>query len=348
MGIDNYMRQGADGKINMLLDSLPAIGFIDAIKTKNICKAQILTRKARMGLEPGSPDVKITSASGETFFISRRELANNFVLSDDSRIKISFLNSGKDYIVYNVCNEPYKVLKLPDNCFGTFQGKRVKPGSYMVCKAGEDGSIDMGSAAIMSPKMFKKMFKIPIQQVIKRHMGSGGKNFTLFQNRDKIHSNRPITIHTNSNIPQTAGGRAPVNQPVRTKGIPINTAELGMNPANINIPTTAEKLKQKFKDAQHVDGEAAAPVREENNTVKNNHYRFKVINKVVDMNGNHVGFTVEDLKTNEKKQITIQQLTELCRRKLVENVMLVTRHESGRMHLQGNGIVLNNLPQVIM
>lgn len=325
MGIDNYMRQGADGKINMLLDNIPEIGFIDAIRTKNIYKAKILNRADRANLESGSPDVKLISSSGNVKYISRRELANNFVLSNGSKIRLAFINSNKEYFVYNICNEQCKILKLPDNCYGTFKGKNVKPGSYMVCNVNNDGAIDMSTADIISPSMFRKMFKIPLQAVIKRHIGSGSKNFTLFSNRDKIKQ---------------------INQMYRPK---FDSSKIGMNPSNIhvdavnNTPNTENKV---WKPSINIANRNKNNVQETQDTNNSTNYRFRVLNKIVDMDGRLLGFTVQEIATGKTKKLNTNELTKLCVNKLVENVMVV-RNTRGTLYLKGNGCRLEALPQVI-
>ena len=50
MGVENFMRQGPDGRVSIMLNNLPSHGFIDAYKTKNICKAKILNRFEKQGI----------------------------------------------------------------------------------------------------------------------------------------------------------------------------------------------------------------------------------------------------------------------------------------------------------
>lgn len=328
MGIDNYMRQDENGKINILLDSVPEVGFIDAIRTKNIYKAKILNRADRANLTPGSPDVRLKSSSGKTKYISRRELANNFVLSNGSKIRLAFLNSNKEYFIYNICSEKCKVLKLPDNCYGTFKDKNVKPGSYMVCNVNDSGSIDMSTAEIVSPYIFRKTFRIPPQAVIKRHIGSGSKNFTLFNNRDKIKQMRQM------------------NKPS------FDSSKLGMNPSNIhieavnntnsNISNTENKL---WKPSINLVNKNKS-IQETQNTNNSTNYRFRVLNKIVDMDDRLLGFTIQEIETGKTKRLNTNELTKLCMNKLVENVMVV-RNTRGTLYLKGNGCRLEALPQVI-
>lgn len=339
MAITDYMRQVSNGQVTMVLDNLPEIGFIDAIRTKNICKAEILKRQSKTGLKPGSPDVKITSASGETLYISRKELKNNFVLSNGNKIRVAFLNAGNEYTVYSICNEQYKVIKLPDNCTGSFQGKKVRTSSYMICKVTEDGSIDTSSAGIVSPRLFRKMFIIPPQDVIKRHIGSGNKEFTLLRNRDNV----PELINRyrpkqNAQIDNSDSAFKPI----------VDTSQLGLNPSNINIPTESESITN---NRQNLAMNSTA--RTNDNKQSDNHdaqskYKYTAINRVVDMSHKTQGFTLKEIQSGRIKQITTQQMVQVCSKKLVDNIILAKRESTGTIYLKGNGIVINNLPEVLM
>lgn len=339
MAITDYIRQGRNGQVTMMLDELPEVGFIDAIKTKNICKAEILKRRDRAGLTPGSPDVKLTSASGETLYISRRELKNNFLLSNGSKIRVAFLNAGKDYTVYSRCNEQYKVIKLPDNCTGNFQGKKVRPGSYMICKVTEDGSINMSSAGIVSPKLFKKMFVIPPQDVINRHLGSGNKEFTLLRNGNEAHD---------LNGGYRPKPNAPIDSANSTFKPIVDTSQLGIKPSSINIQTASESITNN-RQSLHVDSTARndANKQKDDNDAQSK-YKYTAINRVVDMNHKMQGFTLKEIQSGRIKQITTQQMVQVCSKKLVDNIILAKRESTGTIYLKGNGIIINNLPEVLM
>lgn len=313
MSMQDYIKQGSGGNVMINCNNLPSKVFIDAVKTKDICKAVILTKQERTEIQPGSPDIKLIKASGESTLVSRSQLSNNYTLSNGKKIRMAFLNSGKEYVVYSVCNENYKILKLPDNCMGVLNNKRIKPGNYIVAKVDTTGNIDTQSMTSISPNLFRKMFKIPLQDVIKRNMGKGSKMFTLFNKAPLLNNKKNVNMQ--------------IEKPVAPKKVNvvknIDTSELNINPSSIKVPTMQEQ-------------------------VATSKYRFIVINKLVDMNGNMVGFTVKDKSNGQIKQLTVAQVTKLCDRKLVENVMLVTKESTGMKFLKGNGMRLDNLPKVIM
>jgi hypothetical protein len=77
-------------------------------------------------------------------------------------------------------------------------------------------------------------------------------------------------------------------------------------------------------------------------------YRFTVLNRLMDMNNKAVGFTVKEIKTGNTRQLTTQELSKLCEMKLVDNVMIVKKEQTGQKYLKGNGIIINNLPKILV
>lgn len=334
MGSPNYMTQSSNGMVDINCASVPDKGFIDAIKTKNIVKFKIMSHKgkaANPSYIPGGPDVLITHVTGETQFISRKELVKTYVHASGNKIKLSVLKNDKTYLAYNICNENYKVMKLPNNCTATLpNGTQTKQGFYIVARADNNGQVDRGSITAISPVVFKKMFKIPLQAVIKRHMGGNSntrKTFTLFnRNRDRQFIRRQA--------PQE------VVKPA------FNSSEIGMNPANINIGSvndTAPKTvwKPTLNRRNNNSNNQAS-----DNTISRTNYKYRVTAKVVDMNGSMLGFAVQEIATGNSRNLKVNELTQLCMNKLVENVMVV-RNQRGNMYLKGNGCSLESLPQVI-
>ena len=325
MGFEQYMRQGNNGEIQVACANLPNKGFIDAIKVKDICKLKFLTKQEKENIAPGSPDVMLKHITGEIEYISRSDISKKYTDANGNKLKMMFLKNDRDYIVYCNCNESYKILKLPNNCSGAFKGKRVKPGDYVVMPIDSQGNPCREKMGIVSSKMFRKMFKIPMQAVIKRHMGSGSKNFSLFKQLGA--NNRRPSI----NISSIAKNTPVINLNVEKQMKPrINSADLGINPSNIKIPTVTDKINTVQSNRQ-----------------ENNKYKFTVINQILDMNGKLLGYSVKELDSGTIKQLNTAQLAVLCEQKLVNNVMLGTIERTGKKFLKGNGIVLKNLPSVL-
>jgi len=76
-------------------------------------------------------------------------------------------------------------------------------------------------------------------------------------------------------------------------------------------------------------------------------YKYRVYQRITNIDKKVVGYAIEEITTGRKKNITTKQLATLCSMKVVENVMLVTR-EDGTKFLKGNGIKLENIPSVLL
>lgn len=334
MSSPNYLTQGNNGIININCNLVPDKGFIDAVKTKNIVKFKIMSHKDKANnasYTPGGPDVLITHITGETQFIYRKDLVKKYVHASGNKIKLSVLKSNKPYLAYNICNEKYKVMKLPNNCTATLpNGNKTKPGNYIVAKVDANGQIDRSSLAIITPSVFRKMFKIPLQAVIKRHMDGESKTrkvFTLF-NRDKDRQLARKQMRQNSAKPT------------------FNSSEIGMNPANINISSVNDKTPKTVWKPTLTKHNNDVNNQVSNNTINRTNYKYKVTAKVVDRNGSMLGFAVQEIATGNSRNLRVNELTQLCINKLVENVMVV-HNQRGNMYLKGNGCSLESLPQVI-
>lgn len=330
MSIPNYLVQDFDGTINIKTDLVPDKGFIDAIKTKNIVKFRIMspkTKKATESYKPGGPDVVVSHITGETQVIYRKELVKNYLHASGNKIRISILKDDKQYLAYNICNEKYKIIKLPNNCVATLpNGVKTKSGYYVLARVNEAGQIDKNSITMISPNIFKKMFKIPPQEVVKRHLGrksKSGKIFKLF-NKDK---------------------QDKLNQRKREQIKPkFNSAEIGMNPSNINVASVNDKPSNTvWKPTMNRVNREIVPNKPNSS---NSHYKYRVTSKVIDIEGRMLGFAVQEIATGNTRNLKVNELTQLCMNKLVENVMVV-RNQRGNMYLKGNGCSLESLPQVI-
>ena len=184
MSVPKYLKQVNNGNTLINLKQLPDSVFVNAVKVVDICSAKLMTRAERRALEPGSPDVLIRSlSSGKTAVISRQALVNTFMTAKGAPIKVAFLRSKKEYPVMRGCSEQFKILHLPMNCIGFLDGTKVAPGSYVVCPLDQNGLADKSQMSVIADSVFKKMFKVPMQSIIKKHL-NGNKNNAL--SYDKI------------------------------------------------------------------------------------------------------------------------------------------------------------------
>ena len=162
MSIYDYMKQDNRGRKVLVCDDLPTKGFIDAIKVQDICKMRIIGRKerARINMQPGSPDVIITSLTGERQQITRKQLCKDYTRTNNKQILLAFVRDDKDYIIKRKqnSNQTYKILKIPDNCIAVLRDKQVESGSYLVCHSDEQGKADISSMRSISSKTFRRAF----------------------------------------------------------------------------------------------------------------------------------------------------------------------------------------------
>lgn len=328
MGNHEYAVMGNDGRVVFDCNTLPSNGFIDAVKTKNIAKIKIMSRQDKANYADyvaGGPDVMVKYITGETELVHRRDLSRRFLHSNGRPIKFSILKNDTTYVVYNICEESYKVFKLPNNCIAKLpNGMMAHNGFYIVAKADENGQIVRDTLTVVSPKYFRKTFKIPMQPALRAYIGkkpkSDADNFTLFT------KNRTANNNARNTVPR------------------FNSSDLGMNPANINISSVNDSPEKKVWrptiNRQGNNNQQAA-----NTNIKST-YKYRVTAKVVDMDGRMLGFAVQEIATGRSRNLKVNELTQLCMNKLVENVMIV-RNQRGNMYLKGNGCSLERLPQVI-
>jgi len=322
MGFSDYIKQDNSGNIIVAINNLPSNAFIDAIKVRDLAEVRILDRKIN-NIEPGGKDVKLRSLTGETSMLSRKELIERYKTIRGKSVTLAFFRHEKNYLVESTCKEPYKVMKLPSNCIGNFGGKRVEPGSYIVCKTDESGNTTVG---IISPSRFRQMFKIPMQDVIKRNMnGNKNKNFTLF-NKPKQFRKKPNILAKQPAAPQiTVAQQKPVLNPSMLRKQPV-TSQITQTNRQFTVDNS------KFKSI---------------NTPTTN-YRFRITRRIVSVRNTKqlLGYEIQEIQTGRVKSFQLNRVMKMCEMQLVENAMIVT-HTNGMKYLRGNGIVLDNLPKIL-
>lgn len=323
----DYMQQSNSGNVLVFCDRMPDKAFIDAVRVKNICKVQIASRAESVTREPGMPDVKIREATGVQKYITREDLLKKFVNPNGTKIKICTLKANKTYTVMSHCSEPFKVCKLPSNCKGVIGGKGVESGSYIVIPV-ENGMPNRNEMGIISARLFRKMFNIPMQKVISDNLNSGSKSFGLFNrntNRRVVRNN----IYQQPNFGVNTGSSLKPSAPTQQR--PAEAISLAKHDNNMS-PQTKEQVKQ----AQALQNAANKP-----------NYRYTAKAILTDLNNKDIGFIIVDMKTGAEIQASTVKVTQLCEKRLVNNLSLVTVGNTHRKYLRGNGIVMNNLPRVI-
>lgn len=349
----DYM-QNNNGRISMFCEQLPDRGFIDAVKIRNICMVRIYSAKYKKANKiESNQDVELIQASGERSMITRKELTQNFVHCNGRRIILRRLRSNYKYYVYNMYNqgEMYKVLRIPNNCIGTLGSKEVKPGHYIVAKAGQDGTVDKTTLSIVTDKMFRKSFKIPMQAIIMKHMhGNPNQEFGLY-NPNRLaqvrgyHKQNSIS-NIERSYPQNRQPRHEINMGTGLE----NIMDEEVNLSKINKPVEMPNIGSIRNTNKPVTQKPITQNKQQSTTTENNTklgYKYTITHRIISsVNKGMVGFVVKEISSGKSKQLTTQQVMQLCEKRLVDNVMLVTK-ESGMKYLKGNNIRIESLPQVI-
>ena len=313
MGITSYAKV-ANNKVYLDAYNLPDKVFIDAVKMVDVIKFRLTDSKH---IRNGEPDVSIIDCSGYRTKITRRQLVQNFRYTNGKKIILAFLKNNTDYTAMRNCSENYKVFRPSDKYVAIINGKRLANTGYLACKIDENGAILRDTMGVVSNKMFHKCFRIPLQDVIKRCMN--GKNIPS-ESMEMSFDNTGSTVGSQG----------------------FDSSQLGLDPSSFNRPTYEETKKQEQQVQRAVQKSEQASKEETK-------YLYTVTAQAVEMkNNNHVvGYILKEIKTGRTRQVNTSQLAMVCDKKLVDNVSLVTKENGGKF-LRGNGIVLTNLPKVLV
>lgn len=349
----DYM-QNNNGRVTMYCEQLPDKGFIDAIKVRNICMIRIYSTKYKKANKlESNQDVELIQASGEKRMITRKELIQNFVHCNGRRIIIRRLRSNYKYFVYNMYNqgEMYKVLRIPNNCVGILGSKDVKPGHYIVAKADQEGNIDRTTLSVVTDKMFRKSFKIPMQAIIKKHMQDNpNQEFGLYNPNRLAEVRRYNRQNSINNIersyPQNTQPKHEINMGTGLGNIVSEEVDL----SKVDKPVTMPNINNMQNVRRPVVQRPPLQNRQQTANAENNTksvYKYTITHRIISsINKGMVGFVVKEISSGKSKQLTTQQVMQLCEKRLVDNVMLVTK-ENGMRYLKGNNVRIESLPQVI-
>ena len=362
MGLTDYASDLGGNTIKVNCYNLPDNVFLEANKTKNVIRFSVMSTKDRKQMKPGSPDIKITELTGRTRMITRKELLSNYVLINGAKIKPYILKNGKDYMAYSRANTKYKIFKIPENMIGDVGGRVVPSGNYVVYEVDANGNIDRKTMAIVKPSVFRKMFKVPNQKVLQEHkLDTPRHGFSIFRKyqkpkyRDKLinssSSMRPVQLtqskpevqqpnRTNVQPQRQAQMQA---QPQNNKFVPNQSRQFSQTPMGPNINTVGGQRATTAKEAQVLNKQFMS--QNPNANIQNG-ARFAIINRVVNLSGQLVGYTILDKMTNSTNVLNENNVFQLAASGALENVTLVTNN-TGKRYLRGTKIVLDQLPKVI-
>lgn len=303
----------------MELDKILSKGMLPVVRKRDILKARTLSREEKRELERGGADILVTSPSGTQMMMKRADIIKQYTYLDGKKISMAGWSSSKEYIIAKLDNTNAFAMMVPLNCTANVNGTKAnaaqrKSGDYIVCLADSSGNIDESTVGVIPAAMFKKMYYMPPNEVISRHYGSGNKTY-------------------NPNAPKQK------SSVVSTRKQPINfTEQLGMNTEDFDFGVE-DMYKQPEKKVQSSNMNMAKPEKEST-------YKYLAIGRLVNQSRETIGFVIQN-KSGATKNISKGQMMELCKKRLVSNVMLGVKSDTGKAYLRGNNIRLEMLPEYL-
>lgn len=319
----SWLMQGNSGRLQYNCDQIPDGMFIDATLVRELCKIKLMTRQERRSMGAGCPDVQVQSILGGRKNITREELSRDYKLFNGQQVKMKFLRTDKQYNVFRLCEENYKILKVPDNDIVSFRGQqRQSGGSFVICKANDNGTPDKSTLHVISAKIFRKAFVIPENEHIKGAVAR--RKAGIAQRRFNPYMYKPVRKHSSvMDIQPDIPASAFQHFSNSTGNTRVAGAQPMGRPVGNNMASTAVMSDSKYK--------------------------FTVTHQIMSVNdpNKQIGFVVKELSTGKVKNLPISSVVKLCESQVVDNVMIVTKQSTGLRFLKGNGIVLKNLPKVL-
>lgn len=303
----------------LVYTELPDNVFIPVIRKRDIVRARPLSREEKREYGKGCPDILLVSPTGEQRLITRQELLSNFTYLNGRKININVWSSKKNYMVVRMDDTQLFAMLVPYNCTINIKGRNAnknknRRGDFIICLTDNNGGIDRESAGLIPNKIFRKMFHIPENEVITRNIGKGNAEFNPDRARKRRNKSR-------AEIKRSTTPDFGLNEDAFAN----MAAEIQKQPSK-TVDTSGLNNKVKVRDEKHGDNK-----------------KFIAIGRLM-RNGNLEGFVIQNTR-GATRNITKQEMMQLCQRKLVTNVMLSRKEETGKYFLRGNGIRIDMLEQ---
>ena len=308
---------------NIDIQNIPDSAFIPVKRHRNIVTAFIANKQ-----QDGSrrqADIAIVTPLGDQGYITRQELLSKYVYVQNRAINLHAWRQGKKYIVYQRDSSTMYAMQVPTNLTASVNGKMANAfkkdsGDYIVCYCGADGKVDKRTAAVISSKMFHKMFSIPMNDVIQKHRGSGNKFFTP---QGKYLTAPPAAQQSQN---QRVNGLT-LQSTARQQATNQGQQQQRLNPMQPRYDINAATLPGVSRDvARPLTAQTVNP--------------YKTVGRI--MNGSkRVGFII--LVNGKPQQVTDNQMLKLVASGKITDVM-VQQTSNGYNYFRGNGIVIDNLP----
>ena len=308
---------------NIDIQNIPDSAFIPVKRHRNIVTA-FIANKQQDG-QRRQADIAIVTPLGDKGYITRQELISKYVYVQNREINLHAWKSGKKYIVYQRDSSTMYAMQVPTNLTASVNGKMANvfkkdSGDYIVCYCGADGKVDKRTAAVISSKMFHKMFSIPMNETIRKHRGSGNKFFTP----QRKYLTTPPAAQQGQN--QRVNGLT-LQSTARQSASGQGQQQQRLNPMQPRYDMNAATLPGVSRDvARPLTAQTVNP--------------YKTVGRI--MNGSkRVGFII--MVNGKPQQVTDNQMLKLVASGKITDVM-VQQTGNGYNYFRGNGIVIDNLP----
>lgn len=301
-------------------------GMLPVVRKRDILRARVLTREEKKELPRGGPDVVTITPSGQKIMMKRTDITSRYTYLDGKKISMAGWTSSKEYVIARLDNTEALAIMVPADCSLEVNGQyanssKRKTGDYVVGLLDSSGAIDKNTLGIVPSAMFKKMYYMPPNEVIARNLRNKHKEVTA-----------PTLQNNRSNIVSSVR-----EQPDYTGALGMDTSSFDFGDSDIykeankkQVQSTLPKTSIKFD-------------KEPEKTEKQSDYKYFATGRLVDQAGETVGFVIQN-KEGQTRNITKGQMMEVCKKKLVSNIMVGIKADTGKAYLRGNNIRIDMLP----
>lgn len=290
-------------RFTVFVENLPSQVYLNGIMVRNIANIRLKTRKEKLNLKHGSPDVEVSYITGEKEVIYRSNLLDSFrELDGKKKLNIRKLRDGRKKLVTIPMKASVKVFTIPNTGKIVFAKKngnkavRIKPGNKVV----NNGNRYL----VIAPDTFRKMFIV-----------------TEKMNKDKLNSLKSsLEEQFRGQIKnQKAEDKYEEASRINRENIRNNDIAVVKGKAQVIQRDTKEEIIKADADSRYF--------------ITHQVKAFGEINQVI-------GYIVSNGK--QSRALATPDVMGLCNRKMIRNMSLV-RTQSGKFILRGNGMEKDTL-----
>ena len=341
------------------LEDIVAKGMIPVIRRRDILMARVMTREEKSSRERGAPDIAVVTPSGQQMILKRSDITSNYTYLSGRKISLAGWKTSNRYTIFKNDNTRAFAMMIPSNCTITVGEKsantsgRTNP-DYVVALATQDGQIDRSTLGIIPSAMFKKMYHIPNNEIIQRNKGKGHKLFGRGPGGDSERAIQPLETPANNQLNQRQNVK-PLRQPLNfAEELNIDTESFDFGDDAIYTQQTPQSKSTDLSGMNITGSLSKSPMQgqmqgsqqtSQNQQVNNQsgYGKYVAIGRLVNQSNQLVGFIIQN-NEGKTKQINLNQMMNLCSKKLISNIMLTRQSETNKVFLRGNNMRIESLP----